>query len=688
MAKKIERDVRSVASAKTSDLGVLAISGSSEPEGTAEEAVLTTEPALPETPSSSEEHLVDEAIAMINGLYVEAGLLLAVKVGQYILDKFYGGDPVAYRCHGAKHNSLRRLAVDPRLRLDGGYPQLCRFIGAAILYARLPEAIRDKLRVSDFAELLPVQDEERQLRLASEQAESPLPVRQFRERVMEERRKAGEDIRTPQGAYPTPRSLASAASELAERIEQVRIGSRSGDFESLEATLSMLESRIQTMLGHLRVLQGTGVTTSQHPVPTELVAAPGRVPATLQAPETDEGAGSPSTGNKDVQRGVEIPMASHSLAEAADRYATELGPEAFRDWLALKWNEASASAWKPPVDIPATTRPAAPPLPYLGGKRDLLMESLLPWISKSTRTRGRVVVETHVGGGSVFLNVLHHELGTLARINDRDPAVADFWTAILRHPDSLVDLIRRELSFDEASEFHSWLKDRGRRRSKGPEAVVLRAYRKLVFHVASFRNKAIPGTRLSPSGVANWNKGRERRAKLVLEAHRSISGRVLGNECLCLDALEMLDTINQENELVVLDPPYWTFPFETDATSKHYTFGYSKAQHIALQAKLAELRCPWLLCYGYPVDTRPGWHTDDIAWAAGLLQRLYGDSAKYFTLLVWGRWKLGGTPEDAVRPDQDLPREMLICPTQHRQWFGNIEEASLVDLGIVKLDGD
>jgi len=128
--------------------------------------------------------LIDEAVIKINRWTTNLGLELTLRIGDYLLDKFFGGDPGNLGRVARGHVSFRALA--DREDLDASYATLWYSTQIARQYDQLPAVEADRLSIAHHKLLLPVKDEALKSRLARQAVEENLSKRQFAEVVRAE----------------------------------------------------------------------------------------------------------------------------------------------------------------------------------------------------------------------------------------------------------------------------------------------------------------------------------------------------------------------------------------------------------------------------------------------------------------------------------------------------------------------
>ena len=150
--------------------------------------------------------LVDEAVGWI-GAKVAATLRRGAEdVGNYVLDKFFGGDPELAKSKNPQKNASYRALTDRcgTSELPVSRTWLGNAVGVAVMLRRLPETARAfrQLPPSYQETLLPLRDPARIEEVADKVSTKDLSYRELRKVVAEERAKIpGVDSR---GRPPTP----------------------------------------------------------------------------------------------------------------------------------------------------------------------------------------------------------------------------------------------------------------------------------------------------------------------------------------------------------------------------------------------------------------------------------------------------------------------------------------------------
>lgn len=226
------------------------------------------------------------------------------------------------------------------------------------------------------------------------------------------------------------------------------------------------------------------------------------------------------------------------------------------------------------------------PLRYPGGKTQLA-----PFVIELMRGNDLfhgTYVEPFAGGAGIAWRLLFDNYVSEVWINDLDPLIHAFWTAVLDHTDALCDRIERtEVTIEE------W--HRQRARLADPSAPMLDQAFATFFLNRTNRSGIIKGGvigGLSQEGDylldCRFKKpdllGRIRRIALYREQIRLTK----------LDAEQFLSTSLKglsKRSLVNIDPPYYS------KGPGLYTSFYRHDDHVSLSRVVRKIKQPWMLTY-------------------------------------------------------------------------------------------
>jgi len=145
-----------------------------------------------------DDDLIVRSVIALNRLYVTGGLTTALKVGEYILGSFFGGDPAAFHSRSRDHASFRGLVSRADLQLSGSYLYKC--VAVREQFDLLPSEVQAGLSFSHQVALLPAKDPELKQSLAKEALRKQLTVPELHQEVREHTRP--EDGRPRTGRPP------------------------------------------------------------------------------------------------------------------------------------------------------------------------------------------------------------------------------------------------------------------------------------------------------------------------------------------------------------------------------------------------------------------------------------------------------------------------------------------------------
>jgi DNA adenine methylase len=234
------------------------------------------------------------------------------------------------------------------------------------------------------------------------------------------------------------------------------------------------------------------------------------------------------------------------------------------------------------------------PLRYPGSKRRLV--SLIEEALKINHLRPEFYVEPFVGGGSVALHLLQHQMVDKIILIDRDPWVASFWQTVFFDTDWLLDQIENiPITLEN---WHSF-------KHSNPEETREQALTCLFLNRTSF--SGILEKHVGPLGGKNQTSPykidcRFPRANLLKRIQEIAFYK---DQIYAVWNLDWKDAINQiQKELeqgkissqsifYYLDPPFF------EAADKLYRFYFDQAEHKALRDFLEKLQSPWILSYDF-----------------------------------------------------------------------------------------
>ena len=127
--------------------------------------------------------VVDEAVRHLNRLWREGLLGTVVAVGDYLIEKFYGGSPEEARSQRPNKPSALRQLLERAEELPVSPHALKQAVRVAAQYHELPLALAEGLTKTQHELLLPVADPAAKRKLAQEAVESKLTSEALKGRV-------------------------------------------------------------------------------------------------------------------------------------------------------------------------------------------------------------------------------------------------------------------------------------------------------------------------------------------------------------------------------------------------------------------------------------------------------------------------------------------------------------------------
>ncbi len=233
------------------------------------------------------------------------------------------------------------------------------------------------------------------------------------------------------------------------------------------------------------------------------------------------------------------------------------------------------------------------PLRYPGGKS--AMTDLLARIRRLNGLGGRAIAEPFCGGGGASLTLLYLEEAHEIHLNDADPAIFDFWWAVINQNSALLDrLDKKRVSMAE------WRRQRSVYRKSGRVSRLRRAF--AAFYLNRCNRSGIIMNGGPVGGVrqtgrwklnARFNKA-ELRNRLGRVAEYGDRIHVSGD-----DGLEFIDRLDTASTFFFIDPPY----FHKGETL--YLNTLDAAYHASLAERLRQLAsAAWILTYDDCTEVR------------------------------------------------------------------------------------
>jgi DNA adenine methylase len=227
----------------------------------------------------------------------------------------------------------------------------------------------------------------------------------------------------------------------------------------------------------------------------------------------------------------------------------------------------------------------ASPLRYPGGKWRLapFFERLI----ELNGLTGRRYIEPYAGGGSLALSLLIRGRVSEIHLNDLDPAIYAFWSAVVNKNRAFCDLIRTvRVTPDE------WEQQKRIYASGRPAGTLALGFATFFLnrtnHSGILNGGMIGGKQQKGDWKldARFNRSElVRRVRLIGQLKRRIS-------ISRIDGVELIDDARSErNSLVYLDPPYYR------AGAQLYLNAYNPEDHASVYEAVNRLKGPWVVSY-------------------------------------------------------------------------------------------
>jgi DNA adenine methylase len=232
---------------------------------------------------------------------------------------------------------------------------------------------------------------------------------------------------------------------------------------------------------------------------------------------------------------------------------------------------------------------------YPGGK-SRLRAVIVEHLSVYSEELGVEYREPFFGGGSVGLQFLRdNPYWESVWLNDKDIGIACLWTAVLRDPAGLCQLVHEfSPSVDEFYRIKHELSEATMPASQ--RDIVRVGFEKLAIHQISYsglglmsggplggktqESKYTIDCRWSPQNICRG----------VLDAHQLLcSTDVRGSGCSSVDFADLI--IADGDALLYLDPPYYV------KGNSLYSHGFTNSDHARLSSLLQACDNPWVLSY-------------------------------------------------------------------------------------------
>lgn len=234
----------------------------------------------------------------------------------------------------------------------------------------------------------------------------------------------------------------------------------------------------------------------------------------------------------------------------------------------------------------------ASPLRYPGGKWRIapFFERLI----QLNELSGCSYSEPYAGGSSLALSLLLGGYVSEIHLNDLDPAIHAFWSAVLNKNKDLCDLVKSTpVTTDE---WHHQKEIFRRGRSAGTLALGFATFFLNRTNHSGILNAGIIGGRKQ---IGQWKIDARYNKQSLLRRIRTVGSRKSHIHLSCLDAVEFLTSVKPHaKSIFYLDPPYYR------SGARLYLNAYRPHDHVDVRKALKHLKAPWVVSYDDVPETR------------------------------------------------------------------------------------
>ena len=230
------------------------------------------------------------------------------------------------------------------------------------------------------------------------------------------------------------------------------------------------------------------------------------------------------------------------------------------------------------------------PLRYPGGKSKLT--DFIKLVFEQNELLDGHYVEAYAGGAGIAINLLLHEYASCIHLNDLNPAVYAFWSAVLNKTDELCKLIHdTDISMDE------WHKQKLILKSPKRHSQLKLAFATFFLNRTNRSGIILGGVIGGKEQAGEWKLGvRFNKSDLISRVERI----ALHRSKIRLYNLDAIDLIQEvlptlpKKTLVYLDPPYYV------KGQGLYQNHYLHEDHVQIsKAVKKEIALPWVVSYDH-----------------------------------------------------------------------------------------
>ncbi len=229
------------------------------------------------------------------------------------------------------------------------------------------------------------------------------------------------------------------------------------------------------------------------------------------------------------------------------------------------------------------------PLRYPGGKAPFA--PFIANVMEKNGVTGGHYLEPYAGGAGVALELLFHGHASHIHINDADPAVYSFWTAVTKYPDQLLDLLdSTPINIDE------WFRWRSILREESTASLVEKGFATLFLNRTNRSGILKAGVIGGKHQDGSYKLDARFKKDVIAARIQQIAQRADDISVYGEDSLQLLKRCSgflPKNSLIYLDPPYYV---KGKGLYRNY---YEHNDHVAIARTIQHktFKWPWVVSY-------------------------------------------------------------------------------------------
>lgn len=229
------------------------------------------------------------------------------------------------------------------------------------------------------------------------------------------------------------------------------------------------------------------------------------------------------------------------------------------------------------------------PLRYPGGKA-----RFAPQIASIMETNGLVgghYLEPYAGGAGVALELLFHDHASHIHINDLDPAIYNFWTAVTTQPDEILTLLE-----ETPVSMEQWYRWRKVLRGESEATLVEKGFATLFLNRTNRSGILKGGVIGGLKQDSDYKLDARYKKDVLIRRIEKIAERSKFISVYCEDAFALLrraHTIMPAESIAYLDPPYYV---KGKGLYRNF-YEHSDHEQIAQMLQEPGFSIPWVVSY-------------------------------------------------------------------------------------------